>query len=385
MKKPLLLLTSALLAACGNISDPSHVGSEHVAAVSGALSTSGTVPANAHVALVWNTGSGLAVGADVPVVNGAFTMELDVPPDAYFRTIDTSSSGTSGFGSSSSGSGSSAPSSGGTNSGGPSAPPPVETDSGILVADAGVAPNAIHRNDGTSGTISGPLEGAVAGFVAYVDANGDGKLDLSGSYASSPDTLIAGAADLALVYLRGGGPLDLQRLADKSGKTPSLGYDLALTEGQWVALNLVELTLSSSPQLPSGVCSSSSIGSSDTPTGTVSSGGSAGSTGSNGGSSGSGGVYPSPTDPGLTCAPDGSSYTYNPPQPTCPPPTPAPVGLCTGDAPIAVGSCPAQAPETVTLPPGGVVPTGWPCPVASSPGTLDAGAPVDAAVVPVMN
>ncbi|HEY2512897.1 MAG TPA: hypothetical protein VGI39_18650, partial [Polyangiaceae bacterium] len=166
--------------------------------------------------------------------------------------------------------------------------------------------------------------------------------------------------------------------ADKTGKTPSLGYDLALTEGQWVALNLVELTLSSSPQLPTGVCSVSTSGS-DAPTGTVSSTGS--STGSNGGASGgSGGAYPSPGDPALQCAPDGSSFTYTPPQPTCPPPTPAPVGLCSGDAPTPVSECGGQAPETETLTPGGSVPTGWPCPVTASPGTLDAGSPADAAL-----
>jgi hypothetical protein len=299
MKTPILFLSGIVIAGCGNISDPSH-GGEHVAAVSGALSTSGSVPANAHVALVWRTNNGPVVGADAPVVGGAFTIDLDVPPDSYFESTDGSSGTTgtlpsgssSGSGSSSSSTGTTTPGSSGN--GAVPTPPPTVTDAGVTGLEK------IHPLDSTSGTIAGPLEVAMAGFAAYIDENGNGKLDISGETASSPDQLIAGANDLVLAYFRGGGPLDLQRLEDKSGKTPSLGYNLALTEGQWVALNLVELTLSTSPSLPNAICGLEAVpvssGGPD-PSAPTGGPGSTGTTEADAGVNGAGGPYPSPGDP----------------------------------------------------------------------------------------
>src|SRR5262249_18412154 len=86
---------AAFAFACGGIADPTR-SPDHVATVTGALTGSG-VPGSAPVALVWRKGSGggYAVGADVPVVDGHFTIGLDVPPDAYFSDINASSGGAS--------------------------------------------------------------------------------------------------------------------------------------------------------------------------------------------------------------------------------------------------------------------------------------------------
>src|SRR5262249_43936858 len=89
-----LLVTSGAAAlagavACGEISDPTK---EQVSKVSGAL-TGTNVPANAHVALVWRLAAGgYEVGADVAVVNGAFSIDLTTPPDAYFAPIEEETS-----------------------------------------------------------------------------------------------------------------------------------------------------------------------------------------------------------------------------------------------------------------------------------------------------
>jgi hypothetical protein len=397
----LLVLASSSCAAfamaCGGISDPTKGGSnEPVATVSGAL-TGTSVPANARVALVWRTATsstengGYAVGDDVAVVNGKFTMNLAVPAAAYFTEID----GTGEFSSSSS-SGSTPPSV-------PTDPAPTPEPApapGTSSSGGGKLPafgaRLTPRDNVSGGFVTSPLSGAVAGFVVYVDANGNGKLDLSGAYASSTDTILGGNKELVLTYLKDGGALDYEKLRDTSGILPTAGFNLAWTVGKrWVPLNVVQLKLDPSQGLPGPVCSlsgaysggsggtdgfdpvanppsplpdpdgsgGSSSGSSGTSTdaGTPGSGSSSGSSGSSSGSSG--GSYPSPTDPNLHCSPDGRSFSYSEPV-NCPPAPPAPTGLCAnGWGDIAVGCAPSTGWGT-GLASGEPVPPNWPCPVA---------------------
>jgi hypothetical protein len=240
-------------------------------------------------------------------------------------------------------------------------------------------------------TIVQGLTIAVSGFVVYADTNGNGTLDLTAPNASSTDQILGGNKELFLAYLQGGGALDYEKLRDKSGILPQQGFNLAWQQGRWLALNLVELKLTSSPSLPSPVCYGG---------GTVTSGGTdcdkgiapttdfdAGAPepspppdwdgGTDGGSSGG---YPDPTDPGLYCSPDGRSFTYAPtPSPSdCPAPTPIAPGLCGGyeNGPhIACGGT-AGGVRSVSIPAGEDPPAGWPCPV-----DVDASAP-DANVKP---
>jgi len=414
---------AAFALACGGISDPTKGSSnEPVATVSGAL-TGSSVPANARVALVWRTASsttdsgGYAVGDDVPVVDGKFTMALAVPAAAYFSVIDGSgdfrNSPSTGAG------GGTAP------SGGADAPPPLPGEPGssssggggklpakLPSSEARVTPKGL-----TGGFVTGPLSGAVAGFVAYVDANGNGKLDLNGAYASSTDTILGGNRELVLTYLKDGGALDYEKLRDTSGILPAAGFNLAWTVGKrWMPLNIVQLKLDPKQGLPAPVCSLSGSysgrgdtggldpvatptplpapgnnngrpdeksadagapGSSSGSSGSSSSGGSGGgsSGGSGGGSSsgsGGGSRYPSPTDPNLHCSPDGRSFSYSEPY-NCPKPPPQPTGLCANGWDDIGFACPPSTGWGEGLASGAPVPANWPCPVA-----VDAGAAPDA-------
>ena len=379
---------AAFAFACGGISDPTKNGSsEPVATVSGAL-TGTSVPANARVALVWRTASssssdgGYAVGDDVAVVNGKFTMSLAVPASAYFSQID----GRGEFGSSSSG--------GEPPSINPTEPAPAPADPGSGSSSGSPPPTPgklpsfntrlTPRDNVSGGFITAPLSGAVAGFVVYVDTNGNGKLDLSGAYASSTDTILGGNRELVLAYLKDGGALDYEKLRDTSGILPAQGFNLAWTAGKrWMPLNVVQLKLDPKEGLPSPVCSSSgaysgggSSGSSPgfdpvaTPlpapdtTPPPSGGSSGGSSSGSGGSSGTGGgSYPSPTDPNLRCAPDGRSFSYSVPS-DCPAPAPAPTGLCANNYGDTTIGCAPSAGWGEGLASGQPVPANWPCPVA---------------------
>ncbi|MDB4933857.1 MAG: hypothetical protein JWP87_829, partial [Labilithrix sp.] len=257
--------------------------------------------------------------------------------------------------------------------------------SGSSGGGAAFAPQLAPR-DLVGGQITEPMTAALAGFVVYVDTNGNGKLDLEGQYADSPDQIIGGNKELVLTYLKGGGALDYEKLRDKSGILPAAGFNLGWTQSdRWLPLNVVELQLSAKAQLPNTVCSSySGYDSSGTSSGgtigagTVSvDGGSAGSSSGSSGTTGDYSGYPDPSDPNLHCSPDGRSYTYGSSAPDCPPSPPPPVGLCAGDV-YETTAC--ASPYGSSLQPGQPVPAGWPCPTAvdvdggsADAGVIDAG------------
>ncbi|MBX3186997.1 MAG: hypothetical protein KF819_08280 [Labilithrix sp.] len=357
--------------ACGGISDPT-IKNERVATVSGAL-TGTAVPANARIAFVWRKGAsgGFEVAHEAPVVGGSFSMNIVTPPDGFYFSADgariSSSKSSSGNAPSID---ESKPAPGGESGTATPTPPPAPAPGG-----KGITP-VIGTRDGVSGTITTPLEAAVGGFVVYVDTNGNGKLDLEGSHAGSPDQILGGNRDLLLVSFRGGGTLDYEKLRDGSGMLPTAGFNLMWDEKRWVGLDLVELKISDKAKLPSGVCASES--SVDEPPSATSrepvpqQGG--------GGTTETG--YPSPTDPGLSCSPDGRSFTYTPtPTPTdCPPPpAPPPPGLCSSDwGDVALPGCAGTGGSWVeSIKPGDPAPAGWPCTINDADGgpAPDGGSP----------
>jgi hypothetical protein len=382
--------------ACGGIADPTRT-TERVASVSGALSGTTAVPANARVALVYRkltaTGASIAeVASDVPVVGGRFTFNLVDPPAAYLApfpgdsissstpvaapepgpapapgnsstgTGGTSSGGTSSGGSSSGGSSSGGSSGGGSSGGGSS--------SG---GSSGGGAN-VGTRDVVSGGISTPLSAAFAGFLVYADANGNGALDLDADGAPT-EPVLGGNKELVLVFLKDGGTLDYEKLRDKAGNPATPGFNLAWVEGRWLPLAAVDLKLNASATLPRPVCESDATSASSGASGGVATTEPAPAPADRDGGA-AGGSYPSPTDPGLVCSADGRSFTYTAaaaPCPTAPTPTPTPkLGLCGLGGTVLVGQnlgCPTSMGYRSALAASDPIPAGWPC-----AGVFDGGA-----------
>jgi len=359
----------AALLACGGISDPTKGSSgERVATVSGAL-TGTSMPSNTRVALVWKVGTTgtYAVGSDVPVVDGKFTMALAAPPDSYLLAAEDDYEGLS--------SGGSAPVVEAPPEATDEAPSPPPSESGSTSSSGGggqsfAFSNGLSPRDTVSGQINQPLSVAVAGFVVYVDTNGNGKLDIEGQWAKPIDDVIGGNKELFLAYLRDGGALDYEKLRDRSGILPHAGYNLAWDEGRWLPLDVVELKISANAKLPTAVCSPSGPSYVDeVPAATPSSGSGWGPNG-----------YPDPNDPNLHCSPDGMSWSYTWPCET-PEPEPVPVGLCGASGVILkpTPSCGGSSRGGGSgIVPGEPIPEGWPCPVPSE----DGGAPIDGGSAP---
>lgn len=338
--------TAALFLAaigCGSLGDRNDGA---LAKVSGQLQ--GSAPTGAHVALVWRGPGGFVVAGEAPLVNGTFTMDLSSPPpDSVFVTNqsgdDSSTSGSTGGGASS------------------------DTPS----ANAGTSsiPLKLRPMTEVSGGTSKPLNVAVAGFVIYVDTNGNGKLDVTADNAVPSDEILGAGNRILLAYLRDGSQLDLDNARDNTGVTPTRGYNLWSTAGnRWVSLSSVDLRLDVKT-LPTAVCNAVNHGEA-------------------GPSSNSGGVdygedtadggspmtYPSSDDPNLHCAADGLSYTYHTP---CDPPPAEPAaepkGLCdtsSDNSPDAY----ACAPDSEVFKEFTGYSGTWPCDVTDD-NTFDGGSP----------
>ena len=352
---------AASLFACGDLSDPTKGGSERVATVTGAL-TGTSVPDGTRVALVWRRGvaGGVEVGADVAVVGGRFAMDLAEPPSGYFFPLEASDYvALNGEGRST---GASAP----TTANGEAAldmPAPAPPGEGAATKTKSVV---LRPQDSVSGQITQPMNVAVAGFVVYVDANGNGRLDLDGPEPSSSDRILGGNDELLLTFLKDGGALDYEKLRDRSGILPARGYNLAWGQGRWLPLDLVELKLSEGERLPPSVCTSTG-GIAEPPSVVTFDAGAAP-------TDPTVGRYPPPDAPNLHCAPDGRSFQYLPPS-DCTPPEPPRSGLCTPEAwdlPL-VGCSGGGYGEALAA--GEPPPPGWPCTVDDLP--IDGGAAPD--------
>jgi hypothetical protein len=253
-----------------------------------------------------------------------------------------------------------------------------------------------NGSNGANGQIAVPPDFAMAfgAVVAYEDLNGNGKLDLVDNSATSYIDRILGANEsLALVYVQGtltpGTPF-ANLLVDGYGKLPQKGYNLfhiptclaasiAPLDGtdaapalactdlllQWLPMQtLYTLPLTADPKFASMMCKGSGIngaGSTSSSPGSdqaVSSGNlGAGmaSSAPSGPNQGDSGVapdpsLPAPNDPGLQCAADGKSFTYQ-----CSPMAPVHPNLCDPVVYEEVGC--------VATPIPAVPPPNWPCPV----------------------
>lgn len=390
---PILALAAAV--GCGSIAGRDD---NSIATVSGTLAGGASVPAGARIALVWHSPTGaFVVSHETPVVNGGFSIDLSTAPadDLFFKPYEVSETTVTDNG-------------GTSTSGSPGAPMPTPAPTGAGGSTSGgfgqIGSKLSPRDNVSGSVVSTPMTVAIAGFVLYVDKNGNGKLDLNGDTADSPDQIIGGSEELALTYLRDGTQLDLEKLRDTSGQLPSRGYDLLWTvKKRWVPLADVEITLGVD-RLPGDVCyvtsgvATSKDGLADAPVAT-SGGGSSGSSGpatldagvptdpSSSSSSSSGSVppsnsYPPKGDPNVKCSPDGTSFSYYTCDPTTPPPPapPPPTGLCRNDVYMtepATGGCGGYGASLPTDADGGTyVPDGWPCDVTTV--TVDGGPAPDA-------
>ncbi|WP_394829972.1 hypothetical protein [Pendulispora albinea] len=221
--------------------------------------TGAALPDGAHVALVWRVGrnGGVSVDADAPVIDGHFSLDVSAPPNHYFMTDDD-------------------PFPLGNI---PHRPPPVE----------GPAPKPGFDTDEvstrtTGGQVTKPLSRAVAGFLIYVDKNGNGKLDPDG------DHVVGGDQDIYLTYLRDGGPLTYEKLRDSSGGLPQPGFNLGWIYGRWFPIEHLELKWTATASLPINVCPSKPNDSGGSGGGCRPCGGGSGSGGSGGGSPDAGSV-----------------------------------------------------------------------------------------------
>lgn len=296
-------LTYALLAgvgavvACGELTDPSKAAKETAPArISGALG-GGDADGGSEglrVAVVWRAGEGggHASAKDVPVVAGRFSLDLDPPPDAYLFAVDAAPikivpTPPPGAGAD-----------GGTDDWDAGSWEPWADGGTEVEAEAGIFPRSLAPRDNVSGTVGNrsELRVALAGFVVYRDTNGNGRLDFAGDYLTSPDEIVGGNVDLTIRYFAGGGALDYEKLRDRSGVLPHAGFNLGLAvDGgtRWVALDLAELSVGGRRKLPREVCFIPSTYRMDPPDfwGPA--------------------QYPSPGDPGLRCAIDGSAFLFD--------------------------------------------------------------------------
>lgn len=305
--------TLSALIACGSIDDPS-LKSETIETVSGAL-TGDATPANARVALVWRVGSASSwvVGSDVAVSNGKFTMPLSAPSASHYLPNEISSFADLG---------------GATVS--------ASADAGVSKASLALRPRDIV----SGGTITEPLHAALAGFIVYVDRNGNRKLDLGqGPDLESADEIIGGNAELFLSYFKGGGALDYEKLRDKSGIRPHAGYNLAWSgEDRWLPLNVVELKITRGATLPASVC-----GSGDQDGGAVH---------IEDAGTDDGGPLPSRSAEGLSCSADGRFFVYS-----------APCPLVDGTNRLCPRSAVCPEAQSRSLVDGEAPPEDWPCEV----------------------
>jgi hypothetical protein len=294
-----VILASVGLAACGSL-DAQTTTAPTLATIQGTLVNPNAIPitGDVRVAVIWKTapgGKGFNIAEDLPVkasFPAAFTIQLSDPPPMSAMTLD--------------------------------GPP-----------DASPAP---------------PLA-AIGVVVAYVDKNGNGKLDLvdngAGAYV---DQILATSGDTGLLYIEGNPPV-YPPDSGIGGKTVA-GYNVyslcnplppptpgsicqppPCNDEVLPISTPITLSASTDPLTSDLMCASG-------PTSASSSGSSAPSA-----TPGRPVTYPSPCDVNLLCADDGSSYQFD----TC---TTVPDGICKGTS---------QTCTAVVYDRPSPTPSDWPC------------------------
>jgi hypothetical protein len=205
---------------------------------------------------------------------------------------------------------------------------------------------------------------AIGTVVAYLDENHNGKLDLVSDDASAyVDKILAANPEVAIVYLQGPIPDALPFVDSEASNRPKDGYNLfrqpecsapkqvtnpvcpsapapdpgTCTQAQWLGIDTpYTLTVASNPEVATLMClTSSSSGIASEATGTAGPFNPAIQPAK----------YPSPSDPNVCCASDGSDYLYA----TC---KEISEGLCQG----TIESCTLVGYVRPTP-----VPADWPC------------------------
>jgi hypothetical protein len=304
------------LAGCGSLSTKTN-SDPALATIQGQLVNpdSVAVTGNVRVAVVWQAASGFNVAEDLPlqpVFPSSFTIQLDDPPPASAMTSSADFFG-----------------------GGAAAP-----TTGTGVAPTGPNGAVASQDKPLAAPLSSPTssdaEVALGVVVAYVDKNGNGKLDLVPTGADGyVDQILATNTSELVIYVQGTIPTTA---VDEKGNLPEEGYnlysgcDVALPYSpspgsicanppdagppqptcylQWLAITSpITLSVANDPQVNSIMCQttpggSETVGATEPLPGRPT-------------------TYPNPCDPNLGCAPDGSSYTYG----SC---QTVPTGICEG-------------------------------------------------------
>ena len=340
-----LLATTASLSACGSL-DTKTDTSPPLASIAGDLVNpdSVTVSGNVRVAVVWKaSGSQGTFNVNVaddlpvqPVFPASFTVTLSQPPPTSSFT-----DGDEIFGSND------RPTT-------PTSPPGTGSAPGSL-ANGSLSP----QGEPTVEPAVPSFQVAVGSVVAYLDENGNGKLDLVAPGASGyVDQILATDPRLTVVFAQGTVPADV---GDGAGNVPAPGYNLHRSCPQtttpevsssagsictaapdagaptptcspaWQSIDTpIELTISTDPEVDTLMCSTY-LQTGEIPDITPQPGRPT--------------TYPSPCDPQLSCATDGSSYNYASE-------VTVPQGLCKGDI-TEFSFVSYQRPSPV--------PTDWPC------------------------
>ncbi len=310
-KLPLALaaLTSLSVAACGSL-DPNAGEKTPLATVTGQLTNPQAVQTNSNVriAVIWraelfgkfNSAVDLPVQ---PVFPSKFRIDLREAPPADVLWDPFAQSQTP----------SDPPQTGGSEPAAPDAP-------GTRGAHVGLQ----------GGSAVGPsVRVGVGAVVAYEDLNGNGKLDLVDQNAAQFLDRIVAANDQTMLIYFDGTPPNQPELRDGNGHYPTPGYNLYRqgkacaetdtvgngeplggTKGgspmptctpvapEWLPMTtLYDLVLATDPKFGTLMCKSGNDGVSSASAGGVQ-------------HSGRPAAYPGSTDPNLSCAVDGSSYTY---------------------------------------------------------------------------
>jgi hypothetical protein len=342
----LALLLAASATACGTL-EGSTGTSPVLATLKGEIETvSGVTPPSdaVRVAVVWqgilpnmfNVAEDLPVQ---PVFPASFQIQFDTPPP--MSALQSVQGIVSLFG----------PRSGST-----------PTTGACFPGDGGCPEASAPAPDDASEPDAGDLQMAVGIVVAYLDLNGNGKLDLVQTGASSsPDEIVGVNNDLAIIYLQGDAPSPAVLSALGAVGNATLGYSLyrhsecALMPSSDAATatgdggddcadtgflpfdTLYTLTMTGKPEFSTLLCQSSPDTSGSVnvyPDGATPPGG-----------------YPLSGSPGLVCSSGGKSYTLT----TC---KSIPEGLC------EVPSCTSDEYELPSM-----VPTGWIWPCSTTGGT----------------
>jgi hypothetical protein len=205
----LVLVAASALAGCGSL-DANTDSAPTLATVKGSVINPNALPVNGavRVAVVWRMAQGgqFNVAEDLPVqaiFPSAFTIQLDGPPPADVMNSAAVLAGPPAEG----------PEAGATSS---------FMAAGAAGDDGGLMPQSLHPL-ATPGSSNGGSF-AVGTVVAYVDRNGNGKLDLVGPDAGAYiDQVLATNVETSIVYLEGPIP---GALFQNAHGTPREGYNL---------------------------------------------------------------------------------------------------------------------------------------------------------------